>query len=127
VCLGVRRPANPFNFEQAALIQRKAPPAGHKPREPCDSRQRPALDSPQSPDSPATFPESRRGYLSLLHQACSLLGCRQRPDSNHEPAYCWNDVAQHPQLGPFLSSPQICGHGGDATWEVGADPRCVYK
>jgi hypothetical protein len=84
VCLGVRRPANPFNFEQASLIRRKAPPAGHK------TASRAIAGSGAHSIAPKAL--SRRGYLSLLARACSLLGCRQRPDSSHEPAYCWNDA-----------------------------------
>jgi len=38
VCLGVQRPRPTFNFEQTALIQRKAAPAGHKPVSPAMAR-----------------------------------------------------------------------------------------
>jgi hypothetical protein len=86
VCLGVRRPATPFNFEQTALIRRNAPPAGHKPAS------RAIAGSGSHSIAPKALPRVTPG-LSVAFEACSLLGCRQRPDSNHEPAFCWNDAA----------------------------------
>jgi hypothetical protein len=79
------------------LTGRRAAGAG----EPCDSGDRPALDSPQKPDSPAAFLDSGRGHAgSAVRLKDHVDPCRNEQGDCRKPDQARDDIAPAPAQFP---------------------------